>query len=102
MRVYRLTIAKTFLGLELWQGGLIFIGGMLSMQFFQTIMPAGAATLIASAICGFLILKLVVMIGTKLPGKASMHLLLWMLQSDRYIQKPETKSVPLRLPSRQK
>ncbi len=102
MRVYRLTIANTFLGLEAWQFGVIGIGAMLAMQFFQTIMPAGAAPLAASGICGFGILKLVTMIGAKLPGKATMHLLLWMLQSDRYVHRSDTKSVPLLLPSRQK
>lgn len=99
LRVYRLALPITILGLELWALGVIGLGGLLSLEFYQQVLPAWLA-FPASGVTGYLLMRLVAFIKIVFPGRALAHTFLWLSQGDRYVIQREIRPLPLIVPER--
>ncbi len=98
MRVYRLSLPITLMGLELWALGVVAGGAIVSLQFYSSVLPSILPFPIAAG-TGFILLKIVVTIKRYFPGRAFYHLLSWITQGDRYTLQRETRCLPLILPA---
>ena len=97
MRVYRLSLPITVMGVELWALAVIGGGGVISLQFYSSILPS-ILPFPAAAATGFFLYKIVSMIKRYFPGRAFYHLMIWLTQGDRYSLQRETRCMPLILP----
>jgi hypothetical protein len=97
MRVYRLSIPFTLMGVELWAFGVVGVGTVVSLQFFMQILPSVLPFLAAGA-TGLLLLKIVSTTKRFFPGRAFWHLLLWLTEGDRYMLEREKRCLPLIVP----
>jgi hypothetical protein len=94
MRVYRLSLPITVMGVEVW--ALAVIGGatLMSLNLYSGILPF-FLTYPAAGATGFGILKIVTTIKRYFPGKAFFHLMAWLGSGDRYSLERETRCMPL-------
>ena len=97
MRVYRLSLPITVMGVELWALAVIGGGGVISLQFYSSILPS-ILPFPAAAATGFFLYKIVSVIKRYFPGRAFYHLMIWLTQGDRYSLQRETRCMPLILP----
>jgi hypothetical protein len=97
MRVYRLSLPITVMGVELWALGLIGGGGIISLQFYSSILPS-ILPFPAAATTGFFLYKIVAAIKRYFPGRAFYHLMTWLTQGDRYTLQRELRCMPLIVP----
>jgi hypothetical protein len=97
MRVYRLSLPITVLGVELWALAVIGGGGVVSLQFYASILPS-ILPFPAAAATGFFLYKTVYVIKRYFPGRAFYHLMIWLTQGDRYAVLRETRCMPLIVP----
>jgi hypothetical protein len=97
MRVYRLSLPLTVMGVELWALGLIGGGGIISLQFYSSILPSILPFPVA-AVTGVFLYKIVAIIKRYFPGRAFYHLMTWLTQGDRYTLQRELRCMPLILP----
>jgi hypothetical protein len=94
MRVYRLSLPITVMGVELWALGVIGGSTLMSLSFYGGFLPFFLPYPAAGA-TGFGILKVVTIIKRNFPGRAFNHLMTWLTSGDRYILERETRCMPL-------
>jgi hypothetical protein len=94
LRVYRLSIPLTILGMEVWAFFTVGFGTLVCLQIYQNFMPAWSSALFSFG-TGFGILKVVEIIRKYFPGNAFQHQVKWFSQGERYILGKETKALPL-------
>jgi hypothetical protein len=94
MRVYRLSLPITVMGIELW--ALAVVGGatLMSLSVYGGFLPFFLPYPAAGA-TGFGILKIVTTIKRHFPGRAFNHLMTWITSGDRYTLERETRCMPL-------
>lgn len=97
LRVYRLTIPLTIMGLEIWAVFTAGFGSVMSMQLYRDIEPSILAFPLAGG-TAYIMLVVVGQIKRHFPGKAFVHTMQWISQGDRYLVGRETRSAPLVLP----
>lgn len=97
MRVYRLAVPLTVLGLDIWALLVIGAGTLVSLQFWQDHVPA-ILTLPLSGLSGFALSKVMGFIKYLFPGRALIHSLAWLTQGDRYRVVRDLCSYPLIVP----
>jgi hypothetical protein len=97
MRVYRLSLPITLLGVELWAFGVIGGGAVISLQFYSSLLPS-ILPFPAAATTGFFLYRIVYAIKRFFPGRAFYHLMIWLTQGDRYAILRETRCMPLIVP----
>jgi hypothetical protein len=97
MRVYRLSLPITVMGVELWALAVIGGGGVISLQFYSSILPS-ILPFPAAAATGFFLYKIVYVIKRHFPGRAFYHLMTWLTQGDRYTLQRELRCMPLIVP----
>ncbi|PNY79659.1 hypothetical protein [Deinococcus koreensis] len=97
MRVYRLAVPLTVMGLDVWALLTIGAGTLMSLQYWQDRVPA-ILTLPLAALSGFALSKVIGFIRYLFPGRALMHVLAWLTQGDRYRVMRDLCSYPLIVP----
>ena len=97
MRVYRLGVPLTVLGLDIWALLVIGAATLISLQFWQDHVPA-LLTLPLSGLTGFAVSKVMALIKYIFPGRALIHCLAWLTQGDRYEVVRDLCSYPLIVP----
>ena len=98
MRVYRLAVPLTVMGLDIWSLLVIGAGTLMSLQFWQDHV-APILTLPLSALTGWAMSKVLAFIKYLFPGRALLHTLAWLTQGDRYDVVRDLCSYPLIVPS---
>jgi hypothetical protein len=101
MRVYRLAIPLTVFGMDMVGLFSVAAVSLISLQFFQSILPSVLPFLAAFAV-GFGVLKLVTFLKQIFPGRAIVHMVLWLTQGDRYVMARERQALPIIVPSEEK
>jgi hypothetical protein len=101
MRVYRLAIPLTVFGMDLVALVCVAIGSLVSLQFFQGVLPSILPFPAAFAV-GFGILKLVTYLKQMFPGRAIIHMVQWLTQGDRYVMARERRALPIIVPNEEK
>jgi hypothetical protein len=101
MRVYRLAIPLTVFGMDMVALFSVAAVSLVSLQFFQGILPSVLPFLAAFAV-GFGVLKLVTYVKQIFPGRAIVHMFLWLTQGDRYVMARERQALPIIIPSEEK
>jgi hypothetical protein len=94
MRVYRLSLPITVMGVELWALGVVGGATLMSLNLYGGILPFFLPYPAAGA-TGFGILKIVTTIKRHFPGRAFNHLMTWLTSADRYSLERETRCMPL-------
>jgi hypothetical protein len=94
MRVFRLALPITVMGVELWALGVIGGATLMSLNLYTGLLPS-VLPYPAAAATGFGILKIVTIIKRHFPGRAFYHLLTWIASGDRYTLERETRCMPL-------
>jgi hypothetical protein len=97
MRVYRLGVPLTVLGLDIWALLVIGAGTLISLQYWQDHVPA-LLTLPLSGLTGLAVSKVMGFIKYIFPGRALTHSLAWLTQGDRYEVVRDLCSYPLIVP----
>jgi hypothetical protein len=97
MRVFRLSVPFTLMGVELWAFGVVGIGTVVSLQWFQQFLPS-ILPFPAAGATGLLLLKIISTIKRFFPGRAFIHLLSWLTAGDRYVLEREKRCLPLVVP----
>jgi hypothetical protein len=99
LRVYRLNIPFTMLGLELWALATVGFGTLMFLQLYSGWLPS-FLPLPAAALTGFGFMKFVGFMKSLFPGRSFLHTVYWLTSGDRYIVRKELKSAPLIVPER--
>ncbi|WP_146009626.1 hypothetical protein [Deinococcus planocerae] len=97
MRVYRLAVPLTVLGMDLWALFTVAFGTLVALQFWQDRAPA-LLSLPLAGLSGFALSKLVGLIKHFFPGRALWHVVAWLTQGDRYRVQRDVCSSPLIVP----
>lgn len=97
LRVYRLSLPITILGLELWAVMTVGLGTLLSLQVWDKLVPT-FLTLPLSAVSGYLFLKFVEVVKHYFPGRSLVHGTRWLTQGDVYLPQRERRPLPLIVP----
>ncbi len=97
MRVFRLSVPFTLMGVELWAFGVVGVGTVVSLQWFQQFLPS-VLPFPAAGATGLLLLKIISTLKRYFPGRAFYHLLSWLTDGDRYILEREKRCLPLVVP----
>jgi hypothetical protein len=93
MRVFRLGVPFTILGLEVWALGSIGIGSIIALQFLQGFPPYIAIP--GTVGIGWLVMLVIGFARRFFPGRAISHTYTWLTQSDRYVIRRDSSSYPL-------
>jgi hypothetical protein len=101
MRVYRLAIPLTVFGMDMVALFSVAAVSLVSLQFFQSILPSVLPFIAAFAV-GLGVLKLVTFLKQVFPGRAIVHMFLWLTQGDRYVMARERQALPIIVPSEEK
>ncbi len=94
MRVFRLSLPITVMGVELWALGVVGGATILSLNLYSGFLPSILPYPAAGA-TGFGILKIVTTIKRHFPGRAFNHLMTWITSGDRYTLEREMRCMPL-------
>jgi hypothetical protein len=101
MRVYRLAIPLTVFGMDMVALFSVAICSLVAVQFFQGFLPSVLPFPAAFAV-GFMVLQLVTYLKKIFPGRAIVHVVLWLTQGDRYVMARERQALPIIVPSEEK
>ncbi len=101
MRVYRLAIPLTVFGMDMVALFSVAIVSLISLQFFQNVLPSILPFPAAFAV-GFGVLKSMTYLKQVFPGRAIVHMVLWLTQGDRYVMARERQALPIIVPSEEK
>jgi hypothetical protein len=101
MRVYRLAIPLTVFGMDMVALFSVAIISLIALQFFQGVLPSILPFPAAFAV-GYGVLKLVTYLKQIFPGRAIVHMVLWLTQGDRYVMARERQALPIIVPSEEK
>lgn len=97
LRLYRLALPLTVLGLDLWSLFLVAFGVLISLGYWQDRVP-NILVLPLSGAAGYALMQVVGLVKRLFPGRALLHMMTWLTQGDHYVVRRDAHPMPLIVP----